>query len=243
MKWTQATGLLATVGLIAAGGVWAGCSNNNGGDDGGTDSGGGDTAKPDTGGNDSGPTDSGGGDSSDAGQGVDANALDCNYYCDTIIATCTGANNQYLNKATCMSMCTNGIPNDAGAGATSGNSLACRMYHVSVAATSTSNATTHCPHAGPYGYGQCGDICPDFCHQYFTSACKTDTTTGWTSEGACNTGCALQAGADASAGAPGNPATTPTVLCKEYHLENGVANDGGGGHCDHAGSTGGGQCN
>jgi len=233
MKWTQATGLLATFGLIAAGGVWAGCSGDNSGNDGGTDGSTndvtpGDTGTKDTGTNDTGPTDSGG--------GVDGSVLDCNYYCDSIIAACTGANNQYKDKATCMSMCAN-IPNEAGAGATSGDSLACHMYHLSVAAQSTANAATHCPHAGAYGYGVCGDICHDFCEQYFTSLCKGDTAAYATID-ACHTACATQAGADAAAGAPGNSATAPTMLCKEYHLENAIQNGGdGGGHCDHAGAV------
>ncbi|HEX4514289.1 MAG TPA: hypothetical protein VH054_12155, partial [Polyangiaceae bacterium] len=128
MKWTQATGLLATCGLIAAGGVWAGCSDNGSGTDGGTDSGGNDVQQQqDTGGYDAGSNDSG-------NPGVDASVLDCNYYCDNILAACTTSNNQYLDKPTCLAMCAN-IPNDAGAGATSGNSLACHMYHLSVAAT------------------------------------------------------------------------------------------------------------
>jgi len=240
MKWTQATGLLATFGLIAAGGVWAGCGDNNTGNDGGTDSGGSDVQQQnDTGGNDSGGGDAG----SDTGTpGVDASVLDCNYYCDNVIAACTGNNNQYKDKTTCMSMCTNGIPNDAGAGAQSGDSLACRMYHLSVAATGGTNADTHCPHAGPYGYGLCGSLCEDFCKQFFTSICKTDTT-AYANIDACHVYCNSAAGADASAGAPGNSASSPAMLCREYHLENAIQTGGtGGGHCDHAGTSGGGIC-
>jgi len=247
MKWTQATGLLATCGLIAAGGVWAGCSNGDNGNDGGTDSGGNDVQQnKDTGGGDSSPNDSGGGDASDGGGiNVDASALDCNYYCDSIIAACAGTNNQYLDKATCVSMC-GSIPNDAGAGAQSGDSLACRMYHLSVAAQSSANAATHCPHAGPYGYGVCGSLCNDFCEQYFASGspCKTDVVNGYLTADACRTYCNGAAGADAAAGAPGNAQTAPSMLCREYHLENAYKADGtGGGHCDHAGGDGGGVCN
>ena len=236
MNWTRTTGLVSTFALLAAGAAWAGCS----GDDNKTDGGGSD-ATTDAPGTDSGNKDSGGSDSggSDSG-GVDASALDCNYYCATIQSVCTGTNMQYKDNATCLSMCQNGIPNDAGAGATSGDSLACRMYHLSVAAQSSTSADTHCPHAGPYGYGVCGSICGDFCEQYYTSVCKTDTAGGWGSIDACRTACATQNGADAGAGAPGNGASSPTVLCKEYHLENAVQTGGsGGGHCDHAGLTGG----
>jgi len=235
MKWTHTTGLLATFAMIAAGGVWAGCSNNDGGNDGGTNDGGGNDVaqKPDTG-NDSGPVDSGG----DTAQGVDASALDCTYYCSTITSVCTGTNQQYLDNATCMTMCNEGVPNDAGAGATSGDSLACRMYHLSVAATSDSNAATHCPHAGPFGYDMCGGQCEDFCHQFFASNCA-GTTTAYPDEAACLTYCGTAPGADAAAGAPGAAASTPAMLCKEYHLENAIktGGDGGGGHCGHAGAV------
>jgi hypothetical protein len=240
MKWTQATGLLATFGLIAAGGVWAGCSSNDNGGDGGTDSGNGNDVNQqkdtgggnDSGGNDTGTTDGG-------GINVDASALDCNYYCDSIIAACTTSNNQYLDKTTCVAMCAN-IPNDAGAGAQSGDSLACRMYHLSVAATSSANAAIHCPHAGPYGFGVCGTLCNDFCEQDFATAgpCKG---TNYPGLDACHTYCNGAAGGDAAAGAPGNAATSPSMACREYHLENSYGV--GASHCPHAGEDGGGVCN
>ncbi|HEY1955917.1 MAG TPA: hypothetical protein VGH28_09890 [Polyangiaceae bacterium] len=237
MKWTHATGLVSTFALIAAGAVWAGCSgDDNKTDGGGTDSGGNDATSQDSGGGDTGATDSG-------GLVVDGSVLDCTYYCTNIMAACTGTNQQYLDQATCMSMC-NAIPNDAGAGATSGDSLACHMYHLSVAAQGGATADTHCPHAGPYGYGFCGDICNDFCEQYYASLCSGDVANGWGSIDGCRTACATQGGADAAAGAPGAAANSPTVLCKEYHLENAIKNGGdGGGHCDHAGLSGGGVCN
>jgi hypothetical protein len=236
MKWTHATGLLATLGLIAAGGVWAGCSNGDNGNDGGTDSGGNDVNQgQDTGGGDSG-NDTG---TPDSGAGVDASVLDCNYYCDNILTACsTATTKQYLDKATCVAMCAN-IPNDAGAGAQSGDSLACRMYHLSVAAQA-GQADTHCPHAGPYGFGLCGTLCNDFCEQDFAQAgpCKG---TNYSNLDQCHNYCNAAAGGDAGAGAPGTSASSPSMACREYHLENayGVAAS----HCPHAGFDGGGICN
>ncbi len=161
-----------------------------------------------------------------------------------IATVCTNNNNQYEDNATCMSMCTGGIPADAGAGAQAGDSLACRMYHLSVASTSSALADIHCPHAGPYGYGVCGSLCEDFCNQYFTSVCKTDNTTGYVNRDACLTYCKTAAGSDAGAGAPGNSASAPSMLCREYHLENAIkATTVNGPHCDHAGLAGGGVCN
>jgi hypothetical protein len=232
----HATGLrlLATCAVISVGGVWAGCSNSGSGDDGGTDGSSSDVNSQDT----SNPQDAGTKDVA-----VDASALDCNTYCTTIATVCAGTDNQYKDNATCLSMCQLGIPNDAGAGATTGNSLACRMTHLASAAQEQ-NAATDCSNAGPYGYGGCGSLCDDFCNQYFTSLCKTDQAAGYASEDTCRTYCNQAAGADASAGAPGNPQSTPSMLCRQYHLENAVQTGGtGGGHCDHAGEAGAGVCN
>lgn len=238
MKWTHATGLVSTLALMAAGGVWAGCSGDDT-RDGGSDAASDVTTAHDSGGNDAAGNDAGGNDA-----GGDAAALDCTTYCSTIQQVCNGTTNQqYIDNATCMSMCT-GIPNDAGAGATSGDSLACRMYHLGLAAQSSSNADVHCPHAGPYGYGACGDLCDDFCQQYFASAGPcSGSTKGYANADACRAYCSGAAGADASAGAPGQGAASPAVLCREYHLENAYKTGGsGGGHCAHAGADGGGVC-
>jgi hypothetical protein len=234
-------------GLLAGGSMWAGCSGDSSNSDGGTDGSTNDVTSQDQNSQDVANNDSGndaGNDSggNDSGMGIDASVLDCTYYCSNDIAVCSGTNNQYKDMATCVSMC-NSIPDDAGVGATSGDSLACRMYHLSVAATSSAMAAIHCPHTGPYGYGTCGGLCEDFCYQYFNSVCKTDTTGGYVSADACRTYCATAAGSDAGAGAPGNSASTPAMLCREYHLENAIQTGGtGGGHCDHAGLTGGGVC-
>jgi hypothetical protein len=238
MKWTHATGFLATVGLMATGGMWAGCSNGTS-TDGGTDSGNGNDVNQntDTGnGNDSGGNDAG---NDTGGGGFDASDLSCNYYCTNIIATCKTTNNQFEDMATCMSMCAN-YPNDAGAGIQTGDSLACRMYHLGAA---MSDPVTHCPHAGPFGYGVCGTLCNDFCEQDFATSgpCAGDNYPGLD---ACHTYCNGAAGADAAAGAPGNAQTTPSMLCREYHLENAYKAGGtGSGHCAHAGEDGGGICN
>ncbi|MEO6575674.1 MAG: hypothetical protein ABIP89_17620 [Polyangiaceae bacterium] len=253
MKWTRIGGLVVTVGMLGAGSVWMGCGGDDSTGAPTTDSGAGqDTSMG--GGDSGGMTDSGnpmmdgGADTgSDTGpvMGVDAAVLDCTYYCSNIAAACTGTNQQYLNNTVCMAMCA-GIGNDAGAGQTSGGSLSCRMTHLALAASSTASAATECPHAGPYGYGVCGTICDNFCKEYFAggSPCKTDTANGYANADACKIYCNGAAGGDASAGAPGTAQTTPSVLCREYHLENAYNAGGtGGGHCDHAGANGAGVCN
>ncbi len=242
MKWTHATALVATTALFGAGAVWSGCSSNGGGNDGGGNDA---PSNPDTSKPDTGTTDSGGGDTgaNDGGLAIDGAALNCAYYCASIMAVCNATSNQqYLDNTTCLSMCA-GIPNDAGAGTQSGDSLACRMYHLSVAATSSANADTHCPHAGPYGYGVCGSLCDDFCQQYYATNGPCASNPSYPSADVCRTYCSTAAGADAAAGAPGVAASSPAMLCREYHLENAYNAGGtGGGHCAHAGEDGGGIC-
>lgn len=79
--------------------------------------------------------------------------MDCAGYCAQTAANCTGANAQYDDTAECMAYCTaSGWPAGT-AGAMSGNTIACRIYHGGVAAT---DPVTHCPHAGPSGGSVCG---------------------------------------------------------------------------------------
>ena len=73
--------------------------------------------------------------------------------CGSIDAPITGAPAQYQNLAACQTACGNfnkSKPLVAGATNSSGDSLACRLYHTTNAAI-TGNATLHCPHTGPNG--------------------------------------------------------------------------------------------
>jgi cysteine-rich repeat protein len=75
----------------------------------------------------------------------------CENYCDLMLATCDAGNQQYASIAECLETCAD-FPAGT-AGATDGDSLACRMYHLGVA--TTTDPATHCPHAGPTGDGVC----------------------------------------------------------------------------------------
>lgn len=68
----------------------------------------------------------------------------CDGFCTIATATCS---TQWPDMAACMTACA-GFTDTASysAAATSGDSLACRLYHLSVAASSADNAATHCPH-------------------------------------------------------------------------------------------------
>lgn len=93
------------------------------------------------------------------GGGVDSGAgtSDCGTYCSSIMAICTGDNAQYASAADCMAQCTELSWPAGTAGATSGNTLACRTYHAG-AARDMMMPAVHCPHAGPTGGGVCGSL-------------------------------------------------------------------------------------
>ena len=81
----------------------------------------------------------------------------CVNFCKLDLAICSGANAQYTDEATCLTAC-NGNPTATppvagfdratpySAASMMGNTLACRIYHLTNAATSDAAATTHCQH-------------------------------------------------------------------------------------------------
>ena len=198
-----------TIGLLAAGAAcWMGCSADK-------------APVPVDAGKDTGAP-------NDAGADVftfDGNIpVDCAAYCTAIGHVCTGLEQQYLDDDTCKAMCAKLTP--GAAGATSGNTLGCRIYHLGVAAQSGTNAVEHCPHAGPYGFGQCGTEAEDFCALY-QAQCGDF--------GAPDCGAAVAALPKVDAGV----LTTTfgnSLDCREYHLENAykIGDTKGAGHCNHA---------
>ena len=173
---------------------------------------------------------------SDAGSDVftfDGNIpVDCAAYCTAIGHVCIGLDQQYLDNDTCKAMCAKVTPGTAGT--SSGNTLGCRIYHLGLAAQSAQNAGAHCPHAGPYGFGQCGTEGEDFCALY-QAQCGDF--------GAADCGAAVAALPKVDAGV----LTTTygnSLDCREYHLENAykVGDAKGLGHCDHASKSPGSTC-
>lgn len=76
----------------------------------------------------------------------------CQGYCSIMMSVCSSAfatNQDCMNSCTALSDATTLTNYDATANAalTSGATLACRLYHATLAAVSASFATTHCPHA------------------------------------------------------------------------------------------------
>jgi hypothetical protein len=68
----------------------------------------------------------------------------CENYCQLLTKNCTGANAVAgYDATTCMTKCM-GIPTGGKANDASGNTIQCRIYHLSMAAAMPS---VHCPHA------------------------------------------------------------------------------------------------
>src|SRR5688500_7453415 len=91
-----------------------------------------------------------------AGQsGADTCGTWCENYCQLAIDNCEGPRTLYPDVATCMAACP-AIPDDGMPGATSGNTIQCRIYHLGVAGTDMMSANTHCPHGSATPTGPCG---------------------------------------------------------------------------------------
>ena len=94
----------------------------------------------------------------------------CTSFCTLEIATCgsldtpiAGIPAQYQNLAACMTACGGGTTGFnksktyvVSPATSNGDSLACRLYHLTNAAVSAAAATTHCPHTGPNGGANAG---------------------------------------------------------------------------------------
>lgn len=77
----------------------------------------------------------------------------CAEYCQTYMTNCAD-NSEYADMAACMTYCEDIAKWELGtAGATEGNSVACRTYHGG--APAAGDPALHCPHAGVDGDGVC----------------------------------------------------------------------------------------
>jgi hypothetical protein len=191
------------------------------------------------------------GSAKDSGLATDTGAVvSCSAYCTAVMTTCTGSNKQYLDMGECMTACAL-LPLGT-AGATGGNSVACRATHAALAASA--GVVPHCWHAGPFGYGMCGTECESFC-LLATSFCSADGgfdagAPPYASLGDCTTACAgFPRIDDADGGALGvdggysaaGPTSGNTLDCREWHLDNALEGPGSASgqelHCKHVGAT------
>lgn len=157
----------------------------------------------------------------------------CEAYCNLTSLACTGSNAlSFTDYATCFAICNNTydqsgktLPLD-----TSGATVQCKIYHATVAANSTTNAATHCPHTSQTGEGHCGTPCENYCYTNQKTGC-TGGNTVTASE--CMALCAeLPNG-------PFNDVSGNSVQCRTYHW--GVASTAPT-HCPHGTPSGGGVC-
>jgi hypothetical protein len=134
----------------------------------------------------------------------------CEEYCTTIEANCAMMNSQYpVAGADCMAYCTTNSHWDTGMrDATSGDTLACRLYHAGAAEM---DPATHCDHAGPSGGDTCGSWCENLC-QLAEDNCP-GALNPYADTAACMTACM----AYDDSGDP-NDTSGDTVQCRIYHL-------------------------
>ena len=134
--------------------------------------------------------------------------LTCESYCE-IYATACKDFSEYDNTDACLAQCGQWPLGEVNA--TAGDSLGCRLYHVTVASTTDPNV--HCPHAGPNGAATCVEAgaptCEAYCSKYFAN-CKDDLNL-YIDEADCAAKCAEWY--------PGkeNDAAGDSVGCRLYH--------------------------
>ncbi len=75
---------------------------------------------------------------------------DCEGFCAIALGACTGGNQVYASLAACLSECGN-FPTSPpyNASVTSGDSFACRMYHLTAASVDPAGHCSHIPEASP----------------------------------------------------------------------------------------------
>ena len=180
-------------------------------------------------------TDAGPGAADASGGGGDAagGAPTCEEYCTTYLDHCNDTLSEFSTMSECVSYCQTVAGWQPGIrGATSGNTIACRLYHAGGPAMS--DPTTHCPHAGPSGEGVCGQPCDGYCELALRNC--TGVNMLYADLPACMASCAMF-----PATGNGGDTSGDTVQCRIYHAGT-PASENPAMHCPHAGPTGAGIC-
>lgn len=129
--------------------------------------------------------DGGAADTGTAGDTGMTGSLSCATYCTSLMATCTGANQQFTGMDQCLNSC-KAYPVGTAADQ-SGNTLGCRTYH---AANAKGDPATHCGHAGPGGAGSCGEDCDGYCQIAMMYCTAANMAAVYSSLAECKTACA-----------------------------------------------------
>ena len=134
----------------------------------------------------------------------------CADYCAQVLSACaTMATSQYSGESQCLGYCTTNYGWPSGrAGDSSGNSLACRVYHAGAA--KGVDPVLHCPHAGPSGGNFCGTWCEVYCDLALRN-CK-DGLQVYADRTQCLTACV-----SIPAGGKANDTSGNTIQCRIYH--------------------------
>jgi len=110
------------------------------------------------------PSDAHGGEGGDDSGGPSADP--CDDYCDVMQSACTGAAEQYHDRAQCMKICHYFPVGDSSGKGDGGdeNSVTCRLKYVEKTKYGLgAEVTNYCRQAGPSGDGTCGTPCQAFC--------------------------------------------------------------------------------
>ena len=99
----------------------------------------------------------------------------CENYCTTVMKSCKGKNALYTTEKTCLAVCAKFDPGDDED--TSGNTLACRVFHLDEAVLEPES----CVGIGPGGNGTCGTDCESYC-QLYPQVCPAEYKYGSTAE-------------------------------------------------------------
>jgi len=168
------------------------------------------------------------GDSSSGGEPIE---LSCEAYCELHEVTCQDFDG-YANNQHCLDNCAQWPVGDAAD--VGGDSLGCRIYHVTVAAST--DPELHCPHSGPSGDGVCvaedAPTCDLYCTRYFNN-CEGDLNL-WVDMGECLDTCADWY--------PGEVTDDSghSIGCRAYYSQLAAADPET--HCENAGPGGGTAC-
>lgn len=177
--------------------------------------------------------------------------VNCFGFCTDAINTCADQTSPpYASFSECKDFCSTFTSGDLTPGQqteTSGDTLGCRSYHLSVAMQSASDADTHCAHIGQQTGGYCGTYCENMCTT-IQAACVTDSTytnQQYASKAACVTSCG------AMVDGTSETASEDSRMCRNYHAKvSWLLRDqltGAGipyqtAHCPHTGILGGTVC-
>lgn len=162
-----------------------------------------------------------------------ADAPTCEKWCIRVTDACTADVAQFESENACIAFCEASGIAPGTEGDASGNTIGCRNYHADFAYAGDATAkATHCPHAGAFGGGVCGDEAETFC-AIDLHVCN-GANAAYASESACVT-----ASGSWAPGTPGDSAGD-SLACREYHL--GVATSNPAAHCPHTADDGGGVC-